>query len=118
MAYEPTEWKCGDTITAEKLNKLEEAVANAGGGAEPLIIRFTGETVSLGDTTFKLTDTLASDAYNAFVSGRSVMVVNNDDEYSLVSWASDSSVAYGSNRLSVAPPTNGHLALVSTSEPT
>lgn len=26
MAYESTEWKCGDTITAEKMNKIESAV--------------------------------------------------------------------------------------------
>lgn len=31
--YVPTEWACGDTITAEKLNKLEQAVANAEGGS-------------------------------------------------------------------------------------
>ena len=28
MAYNPTEWKSGDVISAEKLNKLEGAVAN------------------------------------------------------------------------------------------
>jgi hypothetical protein len=28
MAYTPTVWKDGDTITADKLNKLEEAVEN------------------------------------------------------------------------------------------
>lgn len=28
MAYTPTEWKNGDTITAEKLNNLENGVAN------------------------------------------------------------------------------------------
>ena len=26
MAYEPTEWVCGDTVTADKLNKLERGV--------------------------------------------------------------------------------------------
>ena len=31
-SYEPTNWQCGDIITAEKLNKLEQAVANGGGG--------------------------------------------------------------------------------------
>lgn len=31
MAYEPTEWKKGDKITAEKLNKLENGVAAIGG---------------------------------------------------------------------------------------
>lgn len=33
MSYEPTVWQCGDTITAEKLNKLEQGVANSGGGS-------------------------------------------------------------------------------------
>jgi hypothetical protein len=32
MSYTPTTWQTGDTITAEKLNKLENGVANAGGG--------------------------------------------------------------------------------------
>lgn len=26
MAYEATEWACGDTVTADKLNKLERGV--------------------------------------------------------------------------------------------
>lgn len=33
--YTPTEWKNGDTITAERLNKLEkamESIYNSGGG--------------------------------------------------------------------------------------
>ena len=33
MSYTPTNWQNGDVITAEKLNKLENGVANAGGGA-------------------------------------------------------------------------------------
>lgn len=32
MAYEPTVWKSGDVITSTKLNKLENGVADAGGG--------------------------------------------------------------------------------------
>lgn len=31
-AYEPTEWACGDTITAEKLNKAETRIGFVGGG--------------------------------------------------------------------------------------
>lgn len=26
MAYTPTDWECGDVVTAEKLNKIEEAL--------------------------------------------------------------------------------------------
>ena len=31
MAYSKTTWANGDTITAEKLNKMEDGIANAGG---------------------------------------------------------------------------------------
>lgn len=30
MAYDPTNWKSGDVVTAAKLNKLEQGVANGG----------------------------------------------------------------------------------------
>lgn len=34
MAYTPTTWVTGDTVTATKMNKLEQGVANAGGGVD------------------------------------------------------------------------------------
>ena len=30
--YTPTTWQCGDLITAEAMNKIEQGIANAGGG--------------------------------------------------------------------------------------
>lgn len=32
MAYTPTTWTTGDTVTATKMNKIENGIANAGGG--------------------------------------------------------------------------------------
>lgn len=32
MAYTPTTWQTGDTITATAMNKIENGIANAGGG--------------------------------------------------------------------------------------
>ena len=32
MSYTPTDWKAGDVISSQKLNKLEQGVADAGGG--------------------------------------------------------------------------------------
>ena len=32
MSYTPTNWTTGDTITASALNKIENGIANAGGG--------------------------------------------------------------------------------------
>lgn len=45
MSYIPTEWKTGDIVTAEKLNKLEEGVASGGGGGGALIVKCTGTAV-------------------------------------------------------------------------
>lgn len=32
MSYSPTTWTTGDTITATKLNKIEQGIADSGGG--------------------------------------------------------------------------------------
>lgn len=38
MSYTPTEWKSGDVITSENLNKLEQGVAAAGGGGGGVLV--------------------------------------------------------------------------------
>ena len=57
MSYEPKTWECGDTITAEALNHLEQGVANAGGGGtEPLILTYDYEAHHLGATFGEIKD--------------------------------------------------------------
>ena len=34
MAYEKQTWECGDVISAEKMNHMEDGIANAGGGGD------------------------------------------------------------------------------------
>lgn len=48
MAYTPTTWVNGDTITAVKLNKLEQGVANSG---SCLVVELTSST-GTADHTF------------------------------------------------------------------
>ena len=43
MSYEPTEWKTGDTVTSEKLNKLENGVSDASEGGA-LVVNLTIDT--------------------------------------------------------------------------
>lgn len=60
MAYEPTVWKSGDVITSTKLNKLENGVAEAGGGTGggALICNTTmeGSTTRLDKTVSEILD--------------------------------------------------------------
>ena len=67
MAYKPTEWKCGDTITAEKMNKLEQAVAQGGGGGT----FFVGATVDGNDLTL---DKTLGEIKEATYAGKQVAV--------------------------------------------
>lgn len=41
MSYEPTVWETGDVVTAQKLNKLENGVANSGGGGITAVCKFS-----------------------------------------------------------------------------
>lgn len=47
MGYTPTTWNTGDTITASALNKMEQGIADGGGGA--VIVTETSDTL---DKTF------------------------------------------------------------------
>lgn len=55
MAYVPTEWKKGDIVTAAKLNKLEEGVANAGGGGV-LVANIDTTTMTIDKTWQEIHD--------------------------------------------------------------
>ena len=43
MSYEPTNWKSGDVISSQKLNKLEQGMAGAGGGGSLIVPLTVGE---------------------------------------------------------------------------
>ena len=58
MAYEPTVWNCGDTITADKMNKLEQGLAECcGGGDAGYSCTESYETVYDGNLSFVNADT-------------------------------------------------------------
>ena len=37
MAYEPKTWECGDVVTADALNHIEQGIAESGGGTVEVI---------------------------------------------------------------------------------
>lgn len=45
MSYTPTTWTTGDTITASALNKIEQGIADGGGGGVDAVIYFPNSTV-------------------------------------------------------------------------
>lgn len=61
MSYTPTEWNTGDTITASALNKIENGIANAGGGGALIVTTsdIGGETV-MDKTVQEIHDALMS----------------------------------------------------------
>ena len=52
MTYEKTEWQNGDIITAEKLNNMEDGIANAG----VLVVRLSISTNTLNKTWQEIYD--------------------------------------------------------------
>lgn len=50
MSYEKHTWETGETITAEKMNNLEEGVASSGGGEKTTILSINWQG---SDTTIK-----------------------------------------------------------------
>lgn len=55
MSYTPTTWAAGDTVTAAKLNKLEQGVASSGGGLKVGVTTIDGgtNTIYALDKTWK-----------------------------------------------------------------
>ena len=53
MAYTPKTWQCGETITADGLNNIEDGIQEAleccggGGGTEPLIVNLKAQTENI-----------------------------------------------------------------------
>lgn len=85
MAYTPNVWKCGDTITADQLNRLEQAVAelSQGGGesSETLIIR---EQETQEDENRLYFDKTFNEVYDALESGQRVIEVSGGSEGTIV----------------------------------
>ena len=59
MAYTPTNWATGDTVTATKLNKIEQGIANAGSVLVCTTIN-TAQGYALDKTVQEIYDALES----------------------------------------------------------
>lgn len=95
MSYTPTVWANGDTITATKLNKMENGIADAGsggGGGGALIVTATSSEGQYG--TEWTCDKTAAEMWTAFLSGV-VIIMMAEDLGVLVSSAYGGQSGYG-----------------------
>lgn len=68
MAYTPTTWSSGDTITATKLNKIEQGIAS--------VNLLVGTTTTTSDSTTTITlDKTCQEIYDAFMAGDSIKII-------------------------------------------
>ena len=79
MSYTPTTWQTGDTITATAMNKIENGIANAGGGTGGVIINDTSGTL---DKTFAEIYDLLNNGTPCFIRWYRTEVSDPDEEYS------------------------------------
>lgn len=81
MAYEKTEWKNGDTITAEKLNHMEDGIAEGGGsGGELLVVNAVPE--SEGSSAYNFDKTFG-EIWEVYKSGRPI-VINMEHQHGIL----------------------------------
>ena len=66
MSYTPTNWQTGDTVTAERLNKMEQGIENAN---EPFIVTCTPTAQDYSGTM----DKTVAEIYAAIQAGRKVI---------------------------------------------
>lgn len=72
MAYTPTEWKNGDVITAEKLNKIESGIESASSGGGIMIIN---AVVAKNESSYIVTaDKTYENVLAAYNEGKMVVV--------------------------------------------
>lgn len=72
MAYIPTDWQTGDTITADKLNNIEQGIANASGAV------IVGYTISNGTLTF---DKTWQEIYDSITAGSICVAIFNLEDF-------------------------------------
>lgn len=86
MAYTKKTWECGETITADALNRMEDGIEEAiqSGGGTPLILEVVSEREATveecddGGTVYTYNHTW-QEVYDAVMQGVPVIVVFDDE---------------------------------------
>lgn len=118
MAYDPTVWKSGDTITSAKLNKLENGLAEASGGGTGggvVVCTHNVETLALDKTWNELKNAastsviivLTGDDYETSIGILKYIAIDTDDEDNTI-YVVDISNLVGSTTRYVATSADGY----------
>ena len=67
MTYIPTDWKIGDTITANKLNKLENAVASNSGASSGLLVTIDDSPLTMDKTAGEIIEAVENGVPVTFI---------------------------------------------------
>ena len=85
MAYTKQTWQCGDTITADRLNHMEDGIAECcSGGSEPLFLEVTEERQATASEcegiggTVKVYNHTYQEVYDAIMAGQNIFMRIND----------------------------------------
>lgn len=95
MSYTPTNWQTGDTVTAEKLNKMEQGIELAN---DPFVVTLTPTAPDFSGTM----DKTIEEINNAYEAGRKIVfrVLTSATDYMEVDcsarWAVNSEYLYPS----------------------
>lgn len=114
MAYNPTNWECGDVVTAELLNKLEEAVENLSVIVDGMDGGDSKFVIGLDTSTNKL-DKTWQEIYDAMNQGQSAVVRFSTPTGSIHESPVTSVVSADSYSVTVITPPVGTEASVQTS---
>lgn len=86
MSYDKQTWVDGDLITAEKLNHIEDGIANAGGGTASMTVNVTDTTVD--DFTFTLDKTFVE--IKAVMDAGGLVAFNMEGSTGIAAFVADS----------------------------
>lgn len=73
MSYSPTTWESGDVISSAKLNKIEQGIANAGGGGGSNVVVVGVEVVNTEDGATATFDKTFAELKTAHESGATIL---------------------------------------------
>ena len=91
MSYTPTSWSTGDTITAAAMNKIENGIANAGGGGYDAVVYIYHDN----NSSHNYEVTIESGSFASLIA----MIQENQPPLVLVKYWDDLTLTYGTTSM-------------------